>query len=292
MYMYIHDNQNDLSVHNACECLDLSRSGYYNWKRQSISAGEIDPFEMGLKDEIQRIVLDFLGYGYRRVTKELHRRGYLVNSKRVRRLMAEDNLLCMRKRKFIPVTTDSNHGLRVYPNLVKNIKITGLNQLWVADITYVHLLQDFIYLAVIIDVFSRKCIGWDLDRNIDTQLTLNALKNAIVDRLTKDHNGLIHHSDQGVQYASHAYINCLKDHNIRISMSRKGNPYDNAFAESFIKTLKYEEVYLTEYRTFNDAYENIERFIEEVYNKKRLHSSIGYLPPNEFEMGLNINKLA
>lgn len=133
---------------------------------------------------------------------------------------------------------------------------------------------------------------WDLDRNIDTQLTLNALKNAIVDRLTKDHNGLIHHSDQGVQYASHAYINCLKDHNIRISMSRKGNPYDNAFAESFIKTLKYEEVYLTEYRTFNDAYENIERFIEEVYNKKRLHSSIGYLPPNEFEMGLNINKLA
>jgi len=290
--MYVHENQNDVSVHHACNCLDLNRSGYYNWKERSASASVIDAFEMELKDEIQRIVLEFMGYGYRRVTHELHRRGYHVNSKRVRRLMAEDNLLCMQKKKFVPVTTDSNHTLRVYPNLAHGMKVTGLNQLWVADITYVHLLQDFIYLSVIIDVFSRKCIGWDLDRTIDTQLTLNALQKAIRERLTMSPNGLVHHSDQGVQYASYAYINCLKDQNIQISMSRKGNPYDNAFAESFIKTLKYEEVYLTEYRTFNDAYENIERFIEEVYNEKRLHSSIGYLPPNEFEKEVNNYKVA
>ena len=292
MYMYIHENRNDVSVHHACKCLDLNRSGYYNWKEQSASASVIDAFEMELKDEIQRIVLEFMGYGYRRVTRELHRRGYQVNSKRVRRLMAEDNLLCMRKKKFVPQTTDSNHTLRVYPNLARTMKVTGLNQLWVADITYVHLLRDFIYLSVIIDVFSRKCIGWDLDRTIDTQLTLNALQKAMRDRLSMAHTGLVHHSDQGVQYASYAYINCLKDHNIQISMSRKGNPYDNAFAESFIKTLKYEEVYLTEYRTFHDAYENIERFIEEVYNEKRLHSSIGYLPPNEFEKETNNYKVA
>jgi transposase InsO family protein len=290
--MYIHENQHNVSVHHACKCLGVNRSGYYNWFEEMTSPDIVDSFEMELKDEIQRIVLEFMGYGYRRVTHELHRRGFHVNSKRVRRLMAEDNLLCFRKKKFVPMTTDSDHTFRVYPNLARSMKVTGLNQLWVADITYVHLLQDFIYLSVIIDVFSRKCIGWDLDRTIDTQLTLNALKKAIQDRLSMSHNGLVHHSDQGVQYASYAYINYLKDHDIRISMSRKGNPYDNAFAESFIKTLKYEEVYLTEYRTFCEAYGNIERFIDEVYNEKRLHSSIGYMPPNEFEMEVNNYKVA
>jgi len=163
------------------------------------------------------------------------------------------------------------------------MNVTGLNQLWVSDITYIQLAHEFIYLAVIIDVFSRKCIGWELDRNIDTQLTLNALNMALESRCKEELSNLVHHSDQGVQYASQDYITCLKDHNITVSMSRKGNPYDNAFAESFIKTLKYEEVYLTEYRFFTEAYENIGYFIERVYNEKRLHSSIGYLPPNEFE---------
>ena len=203
----------------------------------------------------------------------------------------EVNLLCIRK-KFKPVTTNSNHKLQVYPNLAKKMTLTEINQLWVADITYVQLVREFIYLAVIIDVFSRKCIGWELDRSIDTQLTLNALHRALKNRWSKGLKGLVHHSDQGVQYASQAYVDCLRDHSIQISMSRRGNPYDNAFAESFIKTLKYEEIYLKEYDTFGEAYKNIENFIEEVYNKKRLHSSIGYLPPDEFERAISLNTLA
>ncbi len=205
--------------------------------------------------------------------------------------MREDSLLCV-KRLFRPVTTDSNHRLRVYPNLAKDLEVTGLNQLWVADITYIRLVSEFVYLAVVIDVFSRKCIGWELDRNIDTQLTLNALNKALADRKDMDLSGLVHHSDQGVQYAANDYVDRLKENRIRISMGRKGNPYDNAFAESFIKTLKYEEVYLSEYETFNEAHTNIKRFIEEVYNEKRLHSSIGYLPPNEYEMEVVLNTTA
>ena len=287
-----HNFQNPLSINSACACLDVSRSGYYDWRRRMESNCLSDPYEMELKDEIQKIVLGFHGYGYRRVTKELQRRGYIANSKRVLRLMQEDNLLCIKIRKFTPITTDSNHDLKVYPNLAKDMKITGVNRLWVADITYVRLVKEFVYLAVIIDVFSRKCIGWELDRNIDTQLTLSALRKALKERWNKDLDGLVHHSDQGVQYASHAYIDCMNEHNILISMSRKGNPYDTAFAESFIKTLKCEEVYISEYETFSEAYENIGKFIDEVYNEKRLHSSIGYLPPNEFEQGLIINSVA
>ena len=202
--------------------------------------------------------------------------------------MREDNLLCMKKR-FRLQTTDSNHSEKIYLNLAKDLIVTDINQLWVADITYIQLLREFVFLAVIIDVFSRRCIGWELSRYIDTQLTLNALYNAFKTRRANDLTGLIHHSDQGVQYASQEYVDCLKEHGIKISMSRRGNPYDNAFAESFIKTLKCEEVYLNEYGTFKDALQNIERFIEEVYNSKRLHSSIGYKSPVDFERALTLN---
>lgn len=279
---------NPLSISEACSLVGVSRSGYYDWLARHSSTPKSDSYEMKPKDEIQKIALEFPRYGYRRMTKELHRHGYLANAKRILRLMREDNLLCI-KRRFKPITTNSNHNLRVYPNLAKNLEVTRLNQLWVSDITYIRLLMEYIYLAIIIDVFSRRCIGWELYRNLDTQLTLNALYRALECRRGADITGLIHHSDQGVQYASQAYVECLKKHNIQISMGRKGNPYDNAFAESFIKTLKYEEVYLSEYETFQDAYHNIPRFIEEAYNKKRLHSGIGYKPPIEFEMEVSLN---
>lgn len=268
-----------LDLGRACSALGVSRSGYSEWSRRKQTSC---PFKMKIKDEIQDIALEFPRYGYRRTTVELRRRGFEVNHKRVLKIMREDNLLCM-KRLFRPVTTDSNHNLRVYPNLAKNLEVRGLNQLWVADITYIRLMTEFVYLAVLMDVYSRKCIGWGLDRYIDAQLALNALGMALSNRNGMDLSDLVHHSDQGVQYASNDYIDLLNKNSIQISMSRKGNPYDNAYAESFIKTLKYEEVYLCEYESFNDAHANIKQFIEEVYNEKRLHSSIGYLPPNEFE---------
>lgn len=276
------ENENHLSISRACSALGVSRDGYYGWVERKQSPNPQDPYEMDLRNEIQEIAVEFPCYGYRRISRELDRRGYDVNHKRVLRLMREDNLLCIKKR-FIPRTTDSDHTLQVYPNLAKDLNVSAINQLWVADITYIRLVKEFVYLAVIMDVFSRKCIGWELSRDIDTQLTLNALDMALTNRKNMDPSGLVHHSDQGVQYASNDYIDQLNKNNIQISMGRKGNPYDNAFAESFIKTLKYEEVYLKEYESFNDAYGNIENFIEGVYNEKRLHSSIGYLPPNEFE---------
>lgn len=276
------ENENQLSIGRTCSALGVSRDGYYKWMKRNQSPKQ-DPYEMSLRDEIQDIAVEFPCYGYRRITEELNRRDYKVNHKRVLRLMRDDNLLCIKRKKFIPKTTDSDHNLQVYPNLAKDLEVMAINQLWVADITYVHLVKEFVYLAVILDVFSRRCIGWELGRDIDTQLTLNALKMALKNRRNMDLSGLVHHSDQGVQYASYDYIDKLKENSIKISMGRKGNPYDNAFAESFIKTLKYEEVYLKEYESFDDAYRNIGKFIGDVYNEKRLHSSIGYLPPNEFE---------
>jgi transposase InsO family protein len=204
--------------------------------------------------------------------------------------MREDNLLCVKK-QFKPLTTDSNHPHRVYPNLLRYKELTHPDQGWASDITYIQLLNSFVYLAVILDVYSRKCIGWQLGKYLDTQLTLDALHQAISQRWHPSLHGLIHHSDQVVQYVFIEYVNLLKDHDIQISMSRKGNPYDNAFAESFIKTLKYEEVYLNEYRSFADAMENIGGFIDIMYNKKRLHSSLGYKSPETFEMEVKINKL-
>ena len=225
------------------------------------------------------------------MTVELHNRGYLMNHKKVLRLMRDDNLLCIRKH-FKPLTTNSNHPHKVYPNLLRYRKITSPDQGWASDITYIQLPDTFVYLAVILDVFTRKCIGWQLGKYLDTQLTLDALNQALCQRWNSSLHGLIHHSDQGVQYASTDYVNQLKSHDIQISMSRKGNPYDNAFAESFIKTLKYEEVYLNDYDSFVDALENIGGFIDRVYNKKRLHSSIGYKSPETFEKEVKTNKLA
>lgn len=274
-----------IPVKRACSSLHVSRSGYY--KPKPFMAGE---YADGMvKDVIQDVIVEFPAYGYRRVTKELHRRDLAVNHKRVLRIMHDENWQC-KKKKFRIQTTDSDHGLPVFPNLAKDLEVTRLNQLWVADITYIRLLHECVYLAVIIDTFSRKCVGWELARNIDTKLAVEALEMASNARQHLGFEGLIHHSDQGVQYASHEYVNQLCNLGIRISMSRKGNPYDNAFAESFIKTLKAEEVYMNEYKTMEEAYQNIGGFIEKVYNKKRLHSGIGYVPPEEFEEKfLNIN---
>ena len=270
-----------ISISRGCSVLEVSRSGYYKWIGQNgIHCSDTE--EMKIKNEIQTIAIDFPRYGYRRITIELHRRGFEVNHKVVYELMRIDNLLCLKK-QFVPRTTDSEHNLPVYPNLASDMVVTCVNQLWAADITYIRLVREFVYLAIIIDVFSRKCIGWKLCRDIDTKLALAALDMALEDRKDIGFSNLIHHSDQGVQYASREYVERLKENGIKISMSRKGNPYDNAFAESFIKTLKYEEVYLWEYETYDEAHKNIKKFIEVVYNKKRVHSSIGYVTPEEFE---------
>jgi transposase InsO family protein len=267
-----------------CAALEVSRSGYYDWlSRKDLPLPNKD---IRLRDEIQKIALEFTGYGYRRVTKELRRRGFQVGRRRVQRLMRDDNLLCLRKFKW-PKTTDSNHNFPVYPNLAKNLRLTDINQLWVADITYIRLITEFLYLAVIIDVYSRKCVGFHLDDRLDASLTVTALKRALIARWHPGLRGkLVHHSDRGVQYAAWDYTSRLKSLDIAISMSRKGQPWDNPFAESFIKTLKVEEVYMYEYETRTEAYHRIEAFISAVYNQKRLHSSIGYLPPNEFEQQL------
>lgn len=233
-----------------------------------------------MRDAIQKIALKMPAYGYRRVTAELRRQKLVVNHKRVLRLMRQDNLLCLRRRAFVR-TTNSDHKLPIYPNLARQLVVSGLNQLWVADITYIRLRHEFVYLAVILDVFSRRVIGWALGRTLEANLAIDALRMAL--RRGRVKPGLVHHSDQGVQYASQAYTALLISRGIRISMSRKGNPYDNAKAESFMKTLKYEEVYRSEYRDLEDARRQIRHFIEAVYNRKRLHSALGYRSPVEFE---------
>lgn len=282
MYSIVSEERGNLPASKACHYLEVDRNCYRSWNKHEQSSGNPRADHPELRCMIQGIALEYPRYGYRRVTKTLQRMDYTVNHKLVLRLMRAENLVCT-KRRFKVQTTDSNHNLRVYPNLAKDLDVTGLNQLWVVDITYIHLQKGFVYLAAILDVFSRKCIGWELSRNIDAQLALNALDKALETRRGMNLSDLIHHSDQGVQYASHEYVNRLMEHNIRVSMSRTGNPYDNAFAESFIKTLKHEEVHIKEYESYNDALQNIHQFIEDVYNTKRLHSSIGYKPPNEYE---------
>jgi putative transposase len=262
-----------------CEVAGFSRAGYYRF----LDPAKPAPMDLELRDEMQKIALEWPSYGSRRITKEWRDRGWKVNRKRVQRLMLEDNLLCVVKRRFV-VTTDSAHGLKVYPNRVASMALTGIDQLWVADITYIRLEEEFVYLAVILDAFSRRVIGWHLDDTLTDSLTIAALRMALAQRQVQP--GLVHHSDRGVQYASGDYTQLLKDHHIDISMSRKGNPWDNAACESFMKTLKYEEVYRTEYRYLADARGRIGEFLEGVYNEKRLHSALQYLAPNEFERRL------
>jgi len=257
--------------------LNMARSSYYYKEGVNLQKQKE---EADLRDRIEEIVVEYERYGYRRVTAALQREGLKVNHKRVQRIMREEDLICKIKKRWV-VTTDSNHPYRVYPNLMKDAKITGVNQALVADITYIRILTAFVYLAVILDVFSRKVVGWALSRRIDTELTRAALQMAIETRRPPE--GCIHHSDRGVQYAAHDYVDDLNAAGFLISMSRKGNPYDNAQAESFMKTLKNEEVYLWDYKTFEDVKKRIPYFIEEVYNEKRLHSALGYCPPNEYE---------
>lgn len=269
-----------IPLERLCRLAVVSRAGFYRWR----NAPEAVDRDLDLRDEIQRIALEFPYYGRPRVTSELHDRGWRVNHKRVCRIMREDNLLCLRRRKFVVVTTDSNHNRPVYPNLAREMAPSGINQLWVADITYIRLEREFVYLAVILDAFSRRVIGWALDRTLEDKLTMEALRMALDSRSPAP--GLVHHSDRGVQYASGDYTGLLKTHHITISMSRKGNPYDNAFCESFMKTLKYEEVHRQEYRDLADARASIEVFLERVYNQKRLHSALGYCAPAKFEQRL------
>jgi transposase InsO family protein len=270
-----------MTVQRMCALGGLSRAGFYRFDPEREA---LDP-DLDLRDEIQRIALEFPSYGRPRITAELKRRGRNVGHRRVGRIMREDNLLCLRRRKFRVVTTDSNHKLHVYPNLAGSMELTGIDQLWIADITYIRLEVEFIYLAVVLDAFSRRVIGWALDRHLEDDLPIAALKMAL--RRRQPPEGLTHHSDRGVQYASNDYTALLKEHGVRISMSRKGNPYDNATCESFMKTLKYEEVYRQEYRDLTDARRCIEQFLEKIYNGKRLHSALGYLPPVEFELSLS-----
>ncbi len=266
----------EVPTQRLCELMGVSRSWYY----ERPSAGEEVHKDVALRDAIERIVLEFPGYGYRRVTAALGREGWSVNHKRVLRVMRKESLLCQIKRRF-KATTNSAHAFAGYPNLIKDAEIDGLDQVWLSDITYVRLPTTFCYLATILDAYSRRCVGWCLSRQIDTGLTLSALEMALAARRADP--GLIHHSDQGVQYASGEYVLRLEEAGALVSMASVGNPYENAKAESFFRTLKMEEVYLKDYRDFEEAEQNIGRFIEEVYNRKRLHSSLGYLPPVEFE---------
>ncbi len=257
-----------LTIARMVELGRISRSGFYRFD-DSADLGP-DP-HMDLRDA---------SYGRPRITAELRRQDWTVNPKLVYRLMREDNLLCVRKRKFV-VTTDSNHTRKVYLNLAPDMILTAPDQLWRADITYIRLRDEFVFLAVILDAYSRRVIGWALDRTLEDELTLTALRMALSRRFVAA--GLVHHSDRGSQYASNDYTDLLKANGIDISMSRKGNPWDNAACESFMKTLKYEEVLRNEYRDLAEARASIAEFLEKVYNQKRLHSALGYLPPAEFE---------
>ena len=271
--------KDSLSVAKMCEIFEVSRIDYYR-RPKDIAGSDAD---LELREKIQAVALEMSAYGYRRVTAELRRRGEVANHKRVLRLMREDNLLCLRKRKF-KRTTDSNHSLAIYPNLAGEMRLSCIDQLWVSDITYIRLQREFIYLAVILDAYSRRLIGWALGQSLQSSLAVAALRMALLTRSVEP--GLVHHSDRGVQYASREYTNILKENAILISMSRRANPYDNAKAESFMKTLKMEEVYLYEYENLAEARSRIGYFLEDVYNQKRLHSALGYVPPAEFEQTL------
>jgi transposase InsO family protein len=280
-------SQGEIGIDRMCRLAGVSRAGYYRHWQASAPRQE----ETGLRDAIQKLALLNRHYGYRRIAASLNRAGWLANHKRVLRLMREDNLLCLRRASFVPTTTDSRHGWRVVPNLARGMELTGLDQLWVADITYVHLAEAFAYLAIVLDAFSRRVIGWALETHLRAELAITALDMAIAARRPAP-GGLIHHSDRGVQYACGDYTAILRAHDIQPSMSRVGNPYDNAKAESFMKTLKQEEVDGSAYRDADDARARISGFIEDVYNRQRLHSALDYRPPEEYEATLQRLKVA
>ena len=259
----------------------VSRAGYY--RQLQISAPRQE--ETMVRDAIQRVALDNRHYGYRRITWHLRYEGLVVNHKRVLNIMREDNLLCMRNKPFVPMTTLSRHKWHAVPNLARGLELTGIDQLWVADITYVRLGEEFVYLAIVLDAFSRKVIGWALADHLEASLAVAALKMAIEQRKPQP-GSVIHHSDRGVQYACGEYTALLAQHDIQASMSRVGNPYDNAKAESFMKTLKQEEIDGRDYRDIDDARLKIGAFIEQVYNRQRLQSALGYRPPVQFEANL------
>ena len=285
---YIRDHCKELgSVSKACQVAGLASSSYYyNPDKHHRRRREAE--DERLRYQIDQIHEGFPGYGYRRVAKELGRRGIIVNTKRVRRVMNRFGLKPITWRTFVR-TTDSFHTLQVYPNLIKNLQLRAINQIWVADITYIRIRSSFVYLAAILDLYSRKIVGWAISKRIDADLCIAALQMALESR---DASGCIHHSDRGAQYASAAYVDLLHQHGLQISMSAKANPYDNAFMESFFKTLKYEEVHLWNYETYDAVLERLPFFLEAVYNRKRLHSSIGYVPPIEFEAAVHNMKPA
>jgi putative transposase len=260
-----------------CYLAQVSRASYY----RNLQESRPDEAEMALRTTLQQIVLaHHRRYGYRRVTADLRRQGMVVNHKRVLRIMREDNLLAIRYRKYI-LTTDSQHQEPVYVNLAARMTLNGINQLWVADLTYIRLRTEFVFLAVILDRFSRKAIGWALDRSLTARVAVSALQQALERRQPAP--GVVHHSDQGIQYACSDYIQELKSHHMVPSMSRPANPYDNAACESFMKTLKQEEIYCHQYRDFEELAEHLEEFIGAYYNHQRLHSALGYRTPEEFE---------
>ena len=273
--------QGELTVERMCALAGVSRAGYY--RRWQACAPRQE--ETAVRDAIQRVALENRRYGYRRIAAQLRREGLVANHKRVLRLMRRDNLLCLRRRPFVPVTTDSRHSWQVVPNLARGLVPSGLDQLWVADITYVRLAEEFAFLAVLLDAFSRRVIGWALDLHLRASLATAALEMAIAARRPAP-DSLVHHSDRGVQYACAEYMAVLAAHRIQPSMSRVGNPYDNAQAESFMKTLKQEEIDGRDYRDLEHAGAAIGAFIEEVYNRRRLHSALAYQPPAEFEANL------
>jgi putative transposase len=278
--------QGSLSIERMCVLARVSRAGFYRSLQERMPVEE----DMEVRSAIQTIALEHRRrYGYRRITAELRRRGMLVNHKRVARIMREDNLLGVQPRAFV-VTTDSDHELEVYLNLGRRMKLTGVNQLWVADITYIRLKAEFVYLAVILDSYSRKVVGWALERTLAARLPIAALEHAIAERHPPP--GLVHHSDRGVQYASGDYVRILRTHQMIPSMSRPANPYDNASCESFMKTLKREEVYANQYTDLDHLRANILEFIEQYYNRQRLHSALGYVPPEEFEQAAHTEAIS
>jgi putative transposase len=274
--------QGKLTVERMCQLAGVSRAGFY----RHLVEVEPDEEEMELRDAIQRIYLEHRRhYGCRRITAQLRHSGMLVNRKRVARLMREDNLIAVSQRKFV-VTTDSKHALQVYLNLAARMEVTTVNQLWVADITYIRLLRDFVFLAVILDAYSRRVLGRCLARSLHNELTLSALQQAIASRHPQP--GLVHHSDRGVQYASREYTKLLEAHGLIPSMSRPGNPWENASCESFMSTLKREEIYCRDYQDYDDLQQHLEEFIDQYYNRQRLHSALGYRTPADFEAAIAV----